>query len=74
MNTEIQNRALHRAAEILGGADELAKHLGVPQSYLRVWLDGKPIPATVSMRVIDIIVDHEMETLSAAAASRRRQA
>ena len=74
MNAEIQNRALHRAAELLGGPDELAQHLGVPQSYVRVWLEGKPIPATVFMRLVDIIVDHEMETVKAAAASQRRQA
>jgi|SoiMethySBSTD1v2_1073268.scaffolds.fasta_scaffold2878364_1 hypothetical protein len=73
-STEIQNLALHRAAELLGGPDELAQYLGVPQSYLRVWLAGKPIPATVFLRTIDIIVEHEMDSLQAEAANRRKQA
>jgi hypothetical protein len=72
-STEVQNRALRRAAELLGGPEELAKHLGVPQSYVRVWLRGKPIPATVFLRTVDIISDYEVEAVKAAASSQRRR-
>ena len=48
--------------QIAGGAEALAKTLGVPLPALRMWLDGRPIPSDVFMRAVDIVIDHDVET------------
>jgi hypothetical protein len=54
----VYSRALLKAAELLGGRDELAQVLQVPAAEIEKWIadDGKP-PREVFLRVVDIILD-----------------
>jgi hypothetical protein len=57
-------RALLRAEDVLGGADELAKYLHVPRSILDDWTHGAgDVPMAIFFRVVDVILDKEMESL-----------
>ena len=50
-------RTLHRACLILGGVDGLAKHLGVPETSLRKWLEGREEPPQmVFLAAIEIVL------------------
>ena len=50
-------RTLHRACLILGGADGLARHLGVPEPSLRKWMEGsEEPPQMVFLAAIEIIL------------------
>jgi hypothetical protein len=50
--------ALARAAQILGGAVALSRHLQVPMKDLTHWLAGDGVPSTgVFLRVIDVIIE-----------------
>jgi len=54
----VYSRALAKAAELLGGRDQLAQMLQVPLVDVERWLadDGKP-PREVFLRIVDIILD-----------------
>jgi hypothetical protein len=56
---------MQKAAELLGGRDELAKALQVPSSEIEKWIaeQSKP-PREIFLRVVDIILD---ETAAGAA-------
>ncbi|MGQ0651452.1 MAG: hypothetical protein ACT4P4_04145 [Betaproteobacteria bacterium] len=57
-------RALLRAEDVLGGADELAKYLHVPRPTLDAWTRGaEDIPMAIFFRVVDIILDDEVQRL-----------
>lgn len=60
MKTELAARALaiRRAATMLGGLDQLAERLKVPERQLDYWMRdiGTP-PDTVFFDVIDIIIE-----------------
>ena len=52
-------RALHRACLILGGAPQLANHLGVSESSLRGWLEGRDDPPQmVFLAAVEIVLLH----------------
>ena len=52
-------RALHRACLILGGAEQLSRHLGVSESALRAWLDGRDEPPQmVFLAAVEIVLLH----------------
>ncbi len=54
-----QSRALHRACVIVGGLSQLAQHLGVPESSLQVWLEGREEPPQmVFLAAIEIVLLH----------------
>lgn len=54
----IHSRALRRAAELLGGTQELCDHLQVPAGAMRRWLeDSDTPPAGIFFRVVDLIVE-----------------
>ena len=56
--TSVYSRALQKAAELLGGRDELARVLQVPASEIEKWIaeQSKP-PREIFLRVVDIILD-----------------
>ncbi|HET7362830.1 MAG TPA: hypothetical protein VFJ70_04565 [Burkholderiales bacterium] len=58
MTASVYSRALLRAAELLGGRDQLARVLRVPKDELHKWIagDAKP-PRELFLRVVDIILD-----------------
>jgi hypothetical protein len=52
-------RALHRACLILGGAEQLSRHLGVSESALRAWLEGRDEPPQmVFLAAVEIVLLH----------------
>lgn len=52
-------RALHRACLVLGGADQLSKHLGVSEAALRAWLEGREDPPQmVFLASVEIVLLH----------------
>jgi len=56
MRDSVHARALQRAAEVLGGKDELRKFLGATTPELDEWMTGVATPPTdVFLRVVDVI-------------------
>ena len=52
-------RALHRACLILGGASQLASHLGVAEAALQGWLEGRDDPPQmVFLAAVEIVLLH----------------
>jgi len=52
-------RALHRACLILGGVLQMAGHLGVPETTLRAWLEGREDPPQmVFLASVEIVLLH----------------
>lgn len=52
-------RTLHRACLILGGAPQLASHLGVSEAALRGWLEGRDHPPQmVFLAAVEIVLLH----------------
>jgi hypothetical protein len=53
----VHTRVLHRACQILGGVDQLARHLKVSRTLLHAWLDGDDVPpASVFLKAVDLIL------------------
>jgi DNA-binding transcriptional regulator YdaS (Cro superfamily) len=53
-------RTLKRAAQIVGGTDQLAVYLKVVPSHLSLWIDGaEPTPPDIFLRAVDLISDYE---------------
>jgi hypothetical protein len=54
----IHSQALRRAAEIVGGTQELCAYLQVPAEEMRRWIHGGDgPPAGIFLRVVDLIVE-----------------
>jgi len=52
----MQAHVLARAAEVLGGVDELASRLEISSGVVRVWMEGKlSLPQRVFFVLVDII-------------------
>jgi hypothetical protein len=52
-------RTLHRACLILGGVAQMAGQLGVPESTLRAWLEGRDDPPQmVFLAAVEIVLLH----------------
>ena len=50
-------RTLHRACEVLGGNDALARHLGVPPSALTRWIGGvEEPPLQMFLAAVDVVL------------------
>lgn len=65
---ELYVKTLQRAAEIVGGEQELALRLKVTPSHLALWLNGveKP-PGAIFLRAVDLVMEHELAKLAARA-------
>jgi hypothetical protein len=61
VQNDVRSRTLHRAAELVGGPEALAKTLCIPEPAVRMWLAGRPIPPEIFLRAVDIIGEHETE-------------
>lgn len=49
---------LQRAAETLGGTDEVGRYLGVPEVRVRIWMRGLIAPPDdVFLKLVDLISD-----------------
>ena len=57
MPVAVHKRALHRAVEMTGGADALARQLQVPPSAVRFWLNGSsPLPDDIFLKLVDLLL------------------
>lgn len=53
-------RGLRKAAKLLGGEPQVRAFLGVPAGDLYRWMRGQaPVPQAVTLRVLDLLADHE---------------
>jgi hypothetical protein len=54
-------RTLERAAEILGGEQELARYLKVTPSHLALWAQGiETPPLDYFLKAVDIVTEHDI--------------
>ena len=56
----VQARALHKALQVAGGLQPLARHLDVPASAVREWMFdvGSP-PNRVFLRVVELLLEEK---------------
>jgi hypothetical protein len=52
---DIHKRALRRAAEIIGGNEELRVHLGVSEVEFVSWAGKRDLPRDIFLRLVDVI-------------------
>jgi DNA-binding transcriptional regulator YdaS (Cro superfamily) len=58
---DVHVATLRRAAQIVGGEQELALQLGVTPSHLALWLAGYDVPpGDVFLRAVDVVVAHQI--------------
>jgi hypothetical protein len=58
---DVYIRTLERAAEIVGGATELAFRLKVTPSHLSLWMGGlEPCPANIFLQAVDLVLEREI--------------
>jgi hypothetical protein len=58
-------RTVRRAAEIVGGVEELAAQLGVRDKSMRKWMEGQlAVPQAIFLRCVDIVNAHQLDELS----------
>jgi hypothetical protein len=60
VHQDIHKRALRRAAEILGGNEQLRLHLGATENDFASWNGVRELPRNVFLRLVDIITDEEV--------------
>ena len=61
----LAQRVLAKAAARIGGADRLAKYLGVDPATLEIWLRGNEIPPVEAiLRAVDLVVDDRGPSIS----------
>ena len=58
---DVYIRTLARAAEIVGGAQELAFKLRVTPSHLSLWMGGlEPCPGYVFLMAVDVVLERDI--------------
>jgi len=64
MGADLTRRMVARAAQLLGGEERLARHLGVSTTRLFLWSAGaeKP-PLSAFLRLADILLDSSLRTI-----------
>jgi hypothetical protein len=66
MSATLHARALARAAEILGGTDELCAYLEASTFQLELWMQGRATPPdAVFLRVADLLNETQLRALHA---------
>lgn len=64
MRDQTYANLIRRAAELVGGSDELCKLLNVTPVDCETWIKGYVIPPQpVLLRVVDVLIDHVRGTL-----------
>ena len=67
---DVYVRTLIRAAEIAGGAQELAFMLKVTPSHLSLWMGGlEPCPGHVFLNAVDLVLEREIQAQRKGAAA-----
>lgn len=58
-HASVYARTLHRACLVLGGIQQLAKHLEVPDTDLRAWLQGdQEPPEGIFLAAVEVVLLH----------------
>jgi hypothetical protein len=57
---DIHKRALRRAAEIIGGNEELRLQLDVSEVEFVSWFGNRDLPRDVFLRLVDIITEEQV--------------
>jgi hypothetical protein len=61
---ELYAGVFQRAAELIGGTERLAAHLGVPRNALESWAAGEAEPPPeMFLRAVDIHVEYTLKGL-----------
>ena len=63
MLQDIHQRALRRAAEILGGNEQLRLHLETSEAEFSSWSARRELPRDIFLRLVDIITEEEVRNL-----------
>ena len=63
MLQDIHQRALRRAAEILGGNEQLRVHLGSSEAEFSSWTAMRELPRDIFLRLVDIITEEEVRNI-----------
>jgi hypothetical protein len=59
--SDVHVRTLMRAAEIVGGAQELAFKLKVTPSHLSLWMAGlEPCPSQIFLKAVDLVLEKDL--------------
>ena len=61
---DIHNRALRRAAQILGGEEKLRLHLGATETDFKSWTGSHELPRNIFLRLVDIITEEEVRQVT----------
>ncbi len=57
----VHAKTLQRAAEILGGEQQLALKLKVTPSHLALWIQGiEQPPGDIFLKAVDLVVDNDV--------------
>jgi hypothetical protein len=57
---EATKRLLAHAAARLGGVEPLAKHIGISERLMKLYLEGaQPLPDALFLRIVDLISDDD---------------
>jgi hypothetical protein len=67
---DIHTRALKRAAQILGGEEQLRLYLGASEVDFSSWNNLQELPRNIFLRLVDIITEEEVRNVKAYAARR----
>ena len=71
MLQDIHQRALRRAAEILGSNEGLRIHLGASEAEFASWASRRELPRDIFLRLVDIITEEEVRSVRSYRATRR---
>jgi hypothetical protein len=60
---DIHTRALRRAANILGGDEQLRVYLGATEVDFSGWSGQRELPRNIFLRLVDIITEEEVRNI-----------
>jgi DNA-binding transcriptional regulator YdaS (Cro superfamily) len=74
MDKTVYRRSVEMAAEILGGQEAVAQHLGVETTMVASWLSGASEPAiNFFLRIVDLIEQNTVKAARTATVVRSRR-
>ena len=62
---DIHQRALRRAAKILGGEEQVRTYLGASEVELSAWAGEGELPRKVFLRLVDLITEEDVRHVQA---------
>ena len=71
MLQDIHQRALRRAAEVVGSNEGLRVHLGASEAEFASWPGKRELPREIFLRLVDIITEEEVRGVRGYRATRK---